>query len=107
MAALDAKGQGTKPILRQALRGLRLTEGTDAILQANIVGNPKPRIYWLYNGSPLQISGPRISATYKGALAVLKISMITPEETGEYAVVAENRFGKVQIFFKGKNDDKF
>ena len=84
-----------------------MTEGTDAILQANIVGNPKPRIYWLYNGSPLQISGPRISATYKGALAVLKISMITPEETGEYAVVAENRFGKVQIFFKGKNDDKF
>ncbi|PAV62863.1 hypothetical protein WR25_15926 [Diploscapter pachys] len=96
LAALDAKGQGTKPILRQALRGLRLTEGTDAILQANVVGNPKPRIYWLYNGSPLQISGPRISATYKGALAILKISMITPEETGEYAVVAENRFGKVE-----------
>ncbi|PAV62890.1 hypothetical protein WR25_23783 isoform D [Diploscapter pachys] len=96
LAALDAKGQGTKPILRQALRGLRLTEGTDAILQANVVGNPKPRIYWLYNGSPLQISGPRISATYKGTLAVLKISMITPEETGEYAVVAENRFGKVE-----------
>lgn len=34
--------------------------------------------------------------TYKGSMAVLKISMITPEEAGEYMVVSENRFGKVK-----------
>ena len=32
------------PIFRSNLRGLRLTEGTDAILQCNIVGEPKPKV---------------------------------------------------------------
>ncbi|CAI5453408.1 unnamed protein product [Caenorhabditis angaria] len=97
LSALDAKGSpGTKPIVRTPLRGLRLTEGTDAILQANIVGNPKPRIQWFFNNKPYQVSGPRIQMTYKGSLAVLKISMITPDEAGEYTIVSENRFGKVE-----------
>ncbi|CAB3397921.1 unnamed protein product [Caenorhabditis bovis] len=97
LSALDSKNSvGTKPIVRVPLRGLRLTEGTDAILQANIVGNPKPRIQWLFNGRPLQLQGPRMQMTFKGSLAVLKISMITPEEAGEYTVSSENRFGKVE-----------
>uniref|UniRef100_A0A8R1EFD5 Ig-like domain-containing protein n=1 Tax=Caenorhabditis japonica TaxID=281687 RepID=A0A8R1EFD5_CAEJA len=95
LSALDARGVGTKPIIRTPLRGLRLTEGTDAILQANIVGNPKPRIQWLFKGRPLQVSGPRMQMTYKGSMAVLKISMITTEEAGDYTVLSENRFGKV------------
>ncbi|WKY10685.1 hypothetical protein Q1695_002781 [Nippostrongylus brasiliensis] len=97
LAMLDGKGApGTRPIVRVPPRGLRLTEGTDAILQSNIVGNPKPRIYWLFNGSPIRISGPRIQMTYKGSLAVLKLTMVTPEDSGEYTVVAENNFGKVE-----------
>uniref|UniRef100_A0A914RQS6 Ig-like domain-containing protein n=1 Tax=Parascaris equorum TaxID=6256 RepID=A0A914RQS6_PAREQ len=44
VAALDTRGFGTAPIIRSPLRGLRLTEGTDAILQCNIVGSPKPRV---------------------------------------------------------------
>ncbi|ULT87824.1 hypothetical protein L3Y34_007185 [Caenorhabditis briggsae] len=96
LSALDARGVGTKPIIRTPLRGLRLTEGTDAILQANIVGNPKPRIQWHFNGRPLQLSGPRMQMTYKGSMAVLKISMVTIDEAGDYTVVSENRFGKVE-----------
>lgn len=70
---------GTRPILRAPMRGLRLTESTDAILQASIVANPKPtvhslpsiasllpQIHWLHNGQPLRINGSRIQATYKG-----------------------------------------
>ncbi len=44
LAALDARAPGSAPLVRTGLRGLRLTEGTDAILQASIVGNPKPRV---------------------------------------------------------------
>lgn len=33
--------------------------------------------------------------TYRGSLAVLKISMVLPEDTGEYTVLAENNFGRV------------
>ncbi|CAJ0591812.1 unnamed protein product [Cylicocyclus nassatus] len=66
LASFDTKGApGSRPIVRSPPRGLRLTEGTDAILQANIVGNPKPRIYWLFNGAPVRMSGSRIQMTYR------------------------------------------
>lgn len=32
------------PVFRNKLRGLRLTEGTDAVLQCSVVGTPKPRV---------------------------------------------------------------
>ncbi|EYC08130.1 hypothetical protein Y032_0067g131 [Ancylostoma ceylanicum] len=97
LASLDSKGApGSRPIVRTPPRGLRLTEGTDAILQSHIVGNPKPRIYWLFNGAPIRMSGSRIQMTYRGSLAVLKLSMVTPDDSGEYTVVAENAFGKVE-----------
>lgn len=38
---------------------------------------------------------PRITMTYRGSLAVLKISMVLPEDTGEYTVLAENNLGRV------------
>lgn len=34
-----------------------------------------------------------------GSLAVLKLSMVTPDDSGEYTVVAENAFGKVSCCF--------
>ncbi|VDO67650.1 unnamed protein product [Heligmosomoides polygyrus] len=66
LAMLDKGVPGTRPIVRVPPRGLRLTEGTDAILQSNIVGNPKPKIYWLFNGAPIRMSGPRIQMSYRG-----------------------------------------
>ncbi|GMT09920.1 hypothetical protein PFISCL1PPCAC_1217, partial [Pristionchus fissidentatus] len=94
LAALDPRGGGFKPIIRQPLRGLRLTEGTDAILQANIVGTPKPQVAWLKNGRPLQLSGPRMQMSYKGAMALLKINLVNVEDAGDYTVIADNRHGK-------------
>uniref|UniRef100_A0AC35GCZ3 Ig-like domain-containing protein n=1 Tax=Panagrolaimus sp. PS1159 TaxID=55785 RepID=A0AC35GCZ3_9BILA len=35
---------GSPPIFKTELKGLKLTEGTDAILQCNVLGNPKPRV---------------------------------------------------------------
>lgn len=32
------------PIFRSELRGLRLTEGTDAILQCSVIGVPTPKV---------------------------------------------------------------
>uniref|UniRef100_A0A914EJ73 Ig-like domain-containing protein n=1 Tax=Acrobeloides nanus TaxID=290746 RepID=A0A914EJ73_9BILA len=94
LAGLNNRGTG--PIIRTELRGLRLTEGTDAILQCNVMGNPKPRIAWLKNGIALNPAGPpRIQMNYKGSLAILKISMVTPDDSGEYTIVADNPYGKV------------
>ncbi|PIO72215.1 hypothetical protein TELCIR_05867 [Teladorsagia circumcincta] len=48
-----------------------------------------------------QSRNPRVSsnsAKHDGSLAVLKLSMVTPDDSGEYTVVAENAFGKVCSF---------
>ena len=36
------------PIFRSGLRGLRITEGTDAVLQCSVVGVPKPKAIIYY-----------------------------------------------------------
>ncbi|KAK6053330.1 immunoglobulin I-set domain protein [Cooperia oncophora] len=82
LAMLDKGAPGTRPIIRVPPRGLRLTEGTDAILQSNIVGNPKPKIYWLFNGVPIRISGPRIQMTYRGE--AFEISCVHRLQTAAY-----------------------
>ncbi|TKR69851.1 hypothetical protein L596_021950 [Steinernema carpocapsae] len=87
--------RGAPPILRSELRGLRLTEGTDAILQCNIVGNPKPQIIWVKDGKQINPGGqPRFQMNYRGSMAVLKISMVSVEDSGEYMVLGENQFGR-------------
>jgi hypothetical protein len=40
----DFVGVSAAPAFRTELRGLKLTEGTDAILQCQITGNPKPQV---------------------------------------------------------------
>uniref|UniRef100_A0A0N5C356 Ig-like domain-containing protein n=1 Tax=Strongyloides papillosus TaxID=174720 RepID=A0A0N5C356_STREA len=89
--------QTTAPIIRANLRGLRLTEGTDAILQCNILGTPKPIVTWYRDGEPVNPTGSaRIQASYKGSLAILKISMVTLEDNGNYTVLANNIKGQAQ-----------
>jgi hypothetical protein len=51
-------------------------------------------IYWLRNGRPLAPT-PRSQTHYGGTMALLKISMMTPEDSGEYSIVAENQHGRV------------
>ncbi|VDD90655.1 unnamed protein product [Enterobius vermicularis] len=95
LAAIDPRNVGTPPILQTPLKGLRLTEGTDAILQCSVVGNPKPTITWLKNGKVIDpSSSARFTVTHKGSLAILKISMVVPEDSGEYKILARNNFGK-------------
>lgn len=44
LAAIDLHKICTPPVIQSPLRGLRLTEGTDAILQCTVIGYPKPRV---------------------------------------------------------------
>uniref|UniRef100_A0A913I9R6 Ig-like domain-containing protein n=1 Tax=Strongyloides stercoralis TaxID=6248 RepID=A0A913I9R6_STRER len=89
--------QSTIPIIKTHLRGLRLTEGTDAILQCNIIGNPKPIVNWFRNNQHINPNeSARIQISYKGSLAMLKISMVTLEDNGNYTVLADNVKGQAQ-----------
>lgn len=84
------------PLFRSELRGLRLTEGTDAILQCSVVGVPQPKIQWLFNNKLLTPS-PRHQTQYNGNLAILKITMVRPKDSGDYTILAENSIGKVNF----------
>lgn len=53
------------------------------------------QISWLKNGRPFSPTSQRIQINYKGSLAILKISNVTPEDSGEYTIIADNNYGKV------------
>jgi titin len=90
-------GAGSPPIFKTELKGLKLTEGTDAILQCNVIGNPKPRVTWFKNGRPVSQNGTdRISMSYRGSLTLLKISSVTADDSAEYTLLADNSYGKAQ-----------
>ncbi|VDP17318.1 unnamed protein product [Onchocerca flexuosa] len=96
LASIDSRGFGGPPQIQTPLKGLRLTEGTDAILQCNITGNPKPKITWYRNGQVMDVINSKgITAFFKGSLALMKISSVIPKDSGEYMLIAENYYGKV------------
>lgn len=97
LASIDSRGFGGPPRIQTPLKGLRLTEGTDALLQCNITGNPKPKITWLKNGKIVDlINSNGITTVFKGSLIVMKISSVMPKDSGEYTIIAENYYGKVE-----------
>ncbi|KAM3716725.1 Kettin [Dirofilaria immitis] len=97
LASIDSRGFGGPPQIQTSLKRLRLTEGTDAILQCNITGNPKPNITWFKNGKVVDLFNSKgITAIFKGSLALLKISSVIPTDSGEYTLIAENYYGKVE-----------
>ncbi|CAD5224123.1 unnamed protein product [Bursaphelenchus okinawaensis] len=90
-------GPGVAPFFRSEMRSLKLTEGTDAVFQCNIGGNPKPRITWYLNGRVLEAFGePRRQFSYRGSSVTLKVSDVKQSDRGEYQLILENPFGKVQ-----------
>ncbi|VDN08320.1 unnamed protein product [Thelazia callipaeda] len=97
LASINSRGIGGPPRIQAPLNDLRLTEGTDAILQCTITGNPKPKITWLKNGEVIDlINSKGITALFKGSLAMIKITSVVAEDSGEYALIAENYYGKIQ-----------
>ncbi|VDK72601.1 unnamed protein product [Litomosoides sigmodontis] len=101
LASIEFRGFGGPPRMQTPLKGLRLTEGTDALLQCSITGNPKPKVTWFKNGKIVDlINSSGVAAAFKGSLALLKISSVLPEDSGEYTLIAENSFGKVKCLSK-------
>ncbi|EJW79352.1 hypothetical protein WUBG_09738 [Wuchereria bancrofti] len=103
LASIDSRGFGGPPRIQTPLKDLRLTEGTDALLQCNITGNPKPKITWLKNGKIVDVINSKGMMTlFKGSLVLMKISSVVPKDSGEYTLTAENYYGKVKCFLKLK-----
>lgn len=94
----DFIGVQTAPTFKTGLRNLKLTEGTDAILECQVVGNPKPQvtqhsnsnrkqsfqIYWLKNDKIMHPQGTqRIQFSYKGSIVMLRILEVIASDAGQ------------------------
>lgn len=64
------------PLFRNKLRGLRLTEGTDAVLQCSVVGVPKPSVSWGRGG------GAQIGRESKTVAQKQKVLLVWTEGNG-------------------------
>lgn len=60
------------------------------------------QITWLKNGKIVDVMNSNgIVVIFKGSLALIKISSVLPEDSGEYTLIAENYYGRVR-FLLGK-----
>lgn len=71
------------------------------VLTAEITGNPKPQVTWLFKGQPLKSSAAKhqIDAK-KDGIYTLTIGKGDAADEGQYTVVAENVVDKVQAEVK-------
>lgn len=54
-------------------------------------GEPKPALYWLRNGQPIEKSNKRVLVSHEGSLLINEVRI---SDSGNYTCVAENLAGK-------------
>ena len=67
--------------------------GSSFLCECTVTGSPQPVITWSYNDKPVSADNTKIADTY----TTLSLPKISPEQAGNYLVVAENSSGKDQI----------
>ncbi|KAI8485775.1 hypothetical protein Bbelb_364850, partial [Branchiostoma belcheri] len=83
----------SKPTFTARLMPCKYVEGQTVIFKIPVDGNPRPEISWTFNGVKLE-SGVRHMISYEMGFAMLSISMLLPEDCGEYAVTASSPSGQ-------------
>ncbi|CAF4147161.1 unnamed protein product, partial [Rotaria sp. Silwood2] len=83
------------PKIITPLQSVQVNEGTHALLQATIVGTPRPNFVWLKDNKPL-VASNRLRTRYDiGTKQVLlQINDVRPHDIGEYVVLATNPAGE-------------
>ncbi|CAF0971766.1 unnamed protein product [Rotaria sordida] len=83
------------PKIVTPLQTVQVNEGSPVLLQATIVGTPRPNFVWLKDGTPL-VASNRLRTRYDiGTKQVLlQINDVRPQDIGEYVVVATNPAGE-------------
>ena len=66
---------------------------TTLSLSCGFDANPTPNITWLFNGTELVITLPRLSVNMTGSVSVLQFSPLEGSDTGEYSCIVGNGIG--------------
>nr|XP_054753173.1 muscle M-line assembly protein unc-89-like [Lytechinus pictus] len=86
------------PEFSKPLLPARYSEGGRCRFACTVKGNPAPKITWLRQGQPVD-SGYRFVIKYdeKTGSATLDITMMLPEDKGEYTCIAKSKAGQVYL----------
>ncbi|XP_041477901.1 uncharacterized protein LOC121425834 isoform X6 [Lytechinus variegatus] len=86
------------PEFSKPLLPARYSEGGRCRFACTVKGNPAPKITWLRQGQPIE-SGYRFVIKYdeKTGSATLDITMMLPEDKGEYTCIAKSKAGQVYL----------
>ncbi|XP_037662149.1 immunoglobulin-like and fibronectin type III domain-containing protein 1 [Choloepus didactylus] len=82
-----------KPRFLVGLRTHLLPQGCECCMSCAVRGSPRPRITWFKNGQSLE-GNPTVYSTDVLGVCSLVIPSVSPQDSGEYKAVAENRLGQ-------------
>lgn len=80
------------PVFKEMFNDRIAFADTPTKFECIVVGKPKPKVKWLFNGNP--ISGEGVLISTSGDRQVLSIPSLKPENQGTITCVAENESGK-------------
>uniref|UniRef100_A0A5S6QID3 Ig-like domain-containing protein n=1 Tax=Trichuris muris TaxID=70415 RepID=A0A5S6QID3_TRIMR len=86
--------QNMPPKFQQSPSSVTVTAGGTASFPCRAVGNPAPRIAWLFNGNPIRLVRGHFEVTPPGTLYVHDV---TPEDAGFYTCQAANDVGAISV----------
>ncbi|XP_031365474.1 obscurin isoform X3 [Apis dorsata] len=93
-AKVEVEEKETRPEFVVNLQPLSVMEGFPAKMEVKVLGKPTPRLQWFKNGEEITPDGKRIKAvTMPDGTQALIIDKATPEDAGEYQVIAGNTEG--------------
>lgn len=93
---LEETNEYISPRFIEKLKPVQLMDGETLRLFCRVIGYPTPKIQWMHNKQILEeIKGIELWQDGAGSCA-LTISEVFPEDEGEYACYATNKFGKAK-----------
>ncbi|XP_034177401.2 obscurin isoform X2 [Osmia lignaria lignaria] len=93
-AKVEIEEKEKRPEFVATLQPLSVVEGFPAKMEVKVLGKPPPQLQWFKNGEEIIPDGQRIKVVNlpDGSQALI-IDKVTPEDAGEYQVIAGNTEG--------------
>ncbi|CAK9822500.1 Unc-89 [Anthophora retusa] len=93
-AKVEVEEKEKRPEFVTTLQPLSVVEGFPAKMEVKVLGKPQPQLQWFKNGEEIIPDGKRIKVVNQpdGSQALI-IENATPEDAGEYQVIAGNTEG--------------
>ncbi|KAK9307270.1 hypothetical protein QLX08_002302 [Tetragonisca angustula] len=93
-AKVEVEEKEKRPEFTTTLQPLSIVEGFPAKLAVKVLGKPTPQLQWFKDGEEIIPDGNRIkTVTLPDGTQALVIDKVTPEDAGEYQVIAGNTEG--------------